>query len=139
MFASFKQILKDEVNRKSNNEITSPIPLQCKEPALKDAEIDERLMKMLEEISDFDESLATTKEVLKGKASLLEQGDNDKKNKRKEKLKMKTKGLKLNIPSQNKFLPDIQTNKAERQSPIRKIYTPTPTKLMITPQMNDSG
>ena len=138
IFASFKQFLKDGGNR-NNNDITSPVPFQNKESTIKNEEIDERLMKMLEEISDLDESLATTKEVLKGKVSTLEQGDDDKKNKRKEKLKLKNKGLKLNIPAQNKFLPDVQTNKAEKQSPVRKIYTPTPTKMMITPQMNDSG
>mmetsp|Transcript_26795 Transcript_26795/g.30929 ORF Transcript_26795/g.30929 Transcript_26795/m.30929 type:complete len:93 (+) Transcript_26795:303-581(+) len=92
---------------------------------------------MLEEIGDLEESLAATQAIIKGKATDLAQGDSDKKKKRVEKLKKKGLGLKLNIPSQNKFLVDQSTAKNEKQSPMRKIYTPTPTKKIIN--MNESG
>ena len=138
VYATYKQFIKDGATRK-NSDMPSPALLRNTNQAVVKSNKDDQLMMMLDEISDIDESLATTKQVLKGSPIALEHGDEDKKNKRKEKLKFKTKGLKLNIPSQNKFLPETQIDKTEKLSPVRKIYTPTPTKMLITPQGIDSG
>lgn len=102
---------------------------------------DSSLMKMLDEIGDLEESFAATKAAIKGKATNLEQGETEKKKRRKQKLKMKGKDLKVNIPSSNKFLADSSAAppKDEKQSPFRKIYTPTPTKKLINMNMSDNG
>jgi hypothetical protein len=99
------------------------------------------LMQMLDEIGDLDESFAATKAAIHGKAYELEQGETEKTKKRKEKLKMKSKGLKLNIPAKNKFLPETTEppKNNERLSPFRKIYTPTPTKKLMNVNVSDSG
>ena len=138
VYVTYKQFIKDGATL-NNSDMPSPAPLRNTNQAVAKPSKDDQLMMMLDEISDIDESLATTKQVLKGSPIALEHGDEDKKNKRKEKLKLKTKGLKLNIPSQNKFLPETQIDKTEKLSPVRKIYTPTPTKMLITPQGIDSG
>lgn len=101
---------------------------------------DSSLMKMLDEIGDLEESFAATKAAIKGKATNLEQGETEKKKRRKQKLKMKGKDLKVSIPSSNKFLADsAAAPKDEKQSPFRKIYTPTPTKKLINMNMSDNG
>lgn len=136
VFATYNQFIK-QANVRINTDMPSPAPLKNTE--MVKSSKDDNLMKMLDEISDIDESLATTQQALKGKPSMLEHGDDDKKIKRKEKLKLKNKGLKLSIPAQNKFLPETQNDKADKLSPVRKIYTPTPTKMLITPQGIESG
>ena len=43
------------------------------------------------------------------------------------------------IPSQNKFLIESANSKIDKPSPIKRIYTPTPTRKIPTFQANDSN
>lgn len=53
---------------------------------------------------------------------------------------MKGQNLKVNIPSKNKFLPENNLpSVAEKQSPFRKIYTPTPTKKLINMNLSEGA
>jgi DNA-binding FrmR family transcriptional regulator len=104
---------------------------------------DSNIMKMLNEIGeigDVEESFAATKAAIKGKASDLVQEDTEKQKKRKEKLKKKAKGLKVDIPSKNIYIPEAQGGETnEKLSPFRKLYTPTPTKKLINMNVSDTG
>jgi hypothetical protein len=102
---------------------------------------DTKLMRMLDEIGDIEESFAATRAALKDKkAYQLEHGDTEKKKKRKAKLKMKSKGLKLAIPTKNKFLPpsqDAPKPEASKTSPV-PFFNPTPTKRLINFNASDN-
>lgn len=138
LFAAFKWLAKNgTMNKTKNNSAIDPN--QKEDSDKKNDGAQELPVDMQVDIKELDESLATTKKVLEGNAIKLEEGDAEKKRKRQEKLKLKNKGLKLNIPSQNKFLAESANQKAENKSPQRKIYTPTPTRKVPIINPNDSG
>jgi hypothetical protein len=104
---------------------------------------DPSLMQMLNDIGsiqDPTDSFAATKAAMKGEATDLVQEDTEKKKKRKQKLKMKGKGLKVDIPTKNKFIPENQGGaRNNQQSPIRKLHTPTPTKMLMNTNKSNTG
>ena len=127
-------------NTSKNGNMTEEVTEQKFENVQKKTETDQKLMEMLDEIGDIDDSLAATKEAIKGKAFELAHGDDEKKKKRKEKLKKKRLGLKLDIPSKNKFLFDTSNPpNDDKTSPVRKLYNPTPTKRLINFNLSESG
>ena len=111
------------------------------EQSIQKPKADTKLMRMLDEIGDIEESFAATRAALKyKKAYELEHGDTEKKKKRKAKLKMKSKGLKLAIPTKNKFLPssqDAPKPEASKTSPV-PFFNPTPTKRLINFNASDN-
>lgn len=89
--------------------------------------------------SSGDESYNEMQRILKvSKATELDNKKSTKMEKRRNKLKKKGRGFKLNIPAKNKFLEDesVKQPSAPAESPSRKMYSPTPTRVLA--QFNES-